>query len=277
MSKAKIVQTFHKVSLEVSKNSPAIFTVLGVVGLGATAVFSYKAAKKVEVIVEHIEEVNADEELELDKVEVGKDIIGALALPVATGAASIACIILSYNIQNNRIAGLAAALGTATAEHRYYKEKMKEELGEKKYNDIMKPTKVVERETEDKNGKVKKSKAEVRQNVPSLHGLWFDQSTEYASDDHDYNMAFINSVANELDVRMFRRGFLLLNEVYEGLGFERTRAGALIGWTTSGESRFDIETSVTQCEVEANGAKEPQIYVHWTEPEYIFDKVEYRP
>ena len=39
-----------------SKNSPTIFTGLGIVGLGATAYFAYKSRDGVEEIVEGIEE-----------------------------------------------------------------------------------------------------------------------------------------------------------------------------------------------------------------------------
>ena len=55
----QVVLGLNTVSKTVAKNSPVLLTVGGVVGLGATAYFSYKSAKKVETIVENIEDKRA--------------------------------------------------------------------------------------------------------------------------------------------------------------------------------------------------------------------------
>lgn len=297
----KIVNTLNTVSRTVGKHSPLLLTVTGVVGLGATAVFSYKAAKKVEVIVEKVEySRNSEEEMlalesihpndrteeqevalfeyqsyftPVNRMEVAKDLVGAVALPVTTGALSIAAIALSYHVQNNRIVNLAAALATATAEQQFYRAKYKAVHGEEEYNKFMQPTATEKRTIVDSKGKEKEVEATVKSEVPSMHGEWFDKSSEYTRDDHDYNMAYIRSVGENLELRLFRKGFLLMNEVYDALGLERTRAGALLGWSTAGG--FNIVPEVTHCLDQETGETLPQIYMKWTTPKYIYDKVEF--
>lgn len=299
----KLTQVVNKVGHTVSKHSPIILTVTGVAGLGATAVLSYKAAKKVEVIVEDIE-YNRDTQEELlalqnmresDHAKLSKDanrhleeleetfvpmtratmvknLAGAVALPVITGVASVSAITLSYWIQNNRIVNLAAALATASAERKYYESKFKKDYGEKEYNKFTTP--VAEEEIQyEKNGKKVVKKTNVQSDVPSLHGEWFDHSTEYAADDHEYNMAFIESVNRKLDLMLFRKGYLLMNEMFDELGLPRTKAGAMIGWT-SGMS-FDLYSDVTNVRNRVTGETEQQIYVKWKPAGYIYDTVEY--
>lgn len=297
----KIVKTLSTVSKTVGKHSPLLLTVTGVVGLGATAVFSYKAAKKVEVIVEKVEySRNSEEEIlalesihpndrteeqevalfeyqsyftPVNRMEVAKDLVGAVALPVTTGVLSIAAIALSYHIQNNRIVNLAAALATATAEQQFYRAKYKAQYGEEEYNKFMTPTATETRTITDEKGKEKQVEATVKSEVPSMHGEWFDKSSEYVRDDHDYNMAYVRSISENLELRMFRKGFLLMNEAYDALGLERTRAGALLGWST--REGFNIVPEVTHCLDQETGETLPQIYMKWTTPKYIYDQVEF--
>lgn len=295
----KITQTFTSIGRTLGKNAPIILTIGGVVGLGATAVFSYKAAKKVEVIVEGIESSRMYvEELELleaapnrtekeekyledlrltvvpvDRFEVAKNLAGAVALPVATGVGSIAMIILSYQIQNNRIVNLAAALATASAERVFYNNKFKKEYGEAEYERFHTPTERTMNNVTNAKGVEEVIETTTKADVPSIHGEWFDKSSEYAKDDHDYNLSFIRNAESGLQLRMFRKGFLLQNEVNEALGLPRTRAGALLGWSTA--TGFDIFPQTTNCFNKVTGELDPQIYVKWTTPTYIYETVEY--
>lgn len=301
-----IVKTLTKVNHVVGKHSPLILTVAGITGLGATAVFSYKAAKKVEVIVEDIEDARDAEQLindkllklentdpldasypelageikyfqeqypPLDRMEVAKRLTAALALPVATGILSISAIALSYKIQNNRIVGLATALATSTAEQAFFKAKYRQEHGEEEANRFYAPTEVKERViTQD--GKESTVIEDIRKELPSVHGVWYDKSTEYARDDHAYNMQYIRSTAESLNLKLFATGWLRMNEVFDALGLERTRAGELLGWST-GES-FDLHTQITHCRDEETGELLPQIYITWPEAKYIYDDVNYK-
>lgn len=268
----KLTRTFGNVSRTVGKHSPLILTVAGVVGLGATAVFSYKASKKVEVIVDEMEEIQ-EAGLEFDRVDIGKKVIGAVALPVVTGALSITAIGLSYHIQNNRLGALAAALATSTAEQVFFKAKYEKEHGKEAAQQFYQPTEQVTRTIKNDDGKETDIVEDLRKEIPSTHGAWFDKSTEYASDDHAYNMQFIRTIEDSVQLKMFGTGWLRMNELFDRLGLERTRAGELLGWSAADD--FNLDTIVTNTYNDATGEFEPQIYIKWSQPKYIYDNVDY--
>lgn len=301
--KTKLIRTLHETGRAVAKHSPIILTVAGVVGLGATAVTTYKASKKVEEIVEDVECKRMNKEqyeeleeraqndlpmtsaeaalvddlrgrnLEVNRFEVARDLAGALALPISLGVGSILCIGLSYHIQNNRIVNLAAALATAQAEKVYYSNKFKKQYGEEEHERFYTPTEVENITVQDDKGKDHDVETNVKSNAGELHGCWFDKSEEYTSDDHEYNMQFIRSKADVLDFRLFRKGFILMNEVRDELGLPRTRLGALVGWST--KTGLNIHPKVTNVLDPVTQQIKPEIYVSWNDAEYIYQNIEF--
>lgn len=268
-----IKQTLSKVTMSVKKHSPAIFTGVGIIGLGATAYLAYKSRDKVEKVVSKIEEKREAGE-EIDKVEVVKDLAEAVYLPVVVGTASVVSIFMSHKIQRDRILTLSGALAAQQARNIYFENKYRAKHGEEEYAKFIAPTDREEKiDGIDKKGNPKVTIQEVKKNIDQTIGQWFDESDEYASDDHTYNMAYIDSVNDRMQTVLFQRGTLLLNEVREALGFERIRAGALLGWTS--EDSFNIEKFVTMLGEEENGELREQIWVTWTRPRYIYDDVEF--
>lgn len=294
----KIIQGLNKVAKGISKNSPLILTVTGVVGIGATAVLAYKSRSRVEAIIEEVEETRKDEDrinelidlqdrltddeeteltylqenyVPVSKAVVVRDIAGAVALPVLTGVASLACVTLSWYIMNNRLLTVSGALATATAEHVYYKRKVADRFGEEVERELSTPVHKVEAEYTDEKGKKKTGEVNVKDTLESLEGRWFDESMEYTADDFSYNKAFVESVGEKLGIQFMNRGSLTLNQVYDALGFPRSRAGALMGWTGAG---FAIDTQVVHTLDKETGFLEPQLYIKWPRPHYIYDTME---
>lgn len=269
---SKLKQFTNKMVMKTKKHSPTILTGLGVVGLGATAWLAYKSRDKVEKVVLNIEEDRANE-IEINKVEVARDIAEAIYLPVAVGVLSVGAIVWSYKIQNNRIAVLASTLAAQQLQAKIFEDKYKKEHGEEAYQKFMMPTETHETLVPGKNGKDKVVIDEVRQEVDKTFGQWYDESLEYVSDDHTYNMAMIDSITEKLELILFQRGTLLLNEVREALGFERIRAGQLLGWTTG--DIFNIEKAVTLIKDEGSDELKEQIWISWAKPRYIHEEVEF--
>lgn len=256
----------------IKRYSPEILTGVGVVGLGTTAYLAYKSRDKVEAIVEDIEEKRFNEE-PVSKVEVAKDLAEALYLPITVGVVSVSAIFMSYRIQNNRIATLAGALAAQQARNMYFENKYRKQHGEEAYAKFITPTEQEERVDVDKKGKEKVVITDVRKDVDQTIGQWYDESEEYTSDDHTYNVSFIESVNDRMQTILFQRGTLLLNEVREALGFERIRAGALLGWTT--QDNFDIEKVVHVDTDEETGELKEHIWVSWSRPRYIYDDMDF--
>ena len=265
-------QTILKAGRKIGKFAPEIYTSLGVVGVGATAYLAYKSKDKVEEVVMDIEE-RRDNDLPVDPVKVTKDLAVALYIPITVGTLSVGSILMAHNIQRKRILALTGALAAQQAQNLYFETKYRKKHGDKEYEEFMIPTEQIKREETDSKGKKKEVIEDVKKEVDSTIGEWYSESTEYAADDHGYNMAYIDSISEVLQTRLFQRGNLLLNEVREELGFERIRAGALLGWTTA--DNFDIRKVVTTLGDEEAGELKEQIYVSWTTPKYIYDDIEF--
>ena len=162
---------------------------------------------------------------------------------------------------------MAASLATATAENAFFEKKYRETYGDDKYEEFVTPTKEAEIE---QNGKSKKVKVQAKKDG---NGRWFSESNEYASDDHDYNRQFIRTVEDRMQDKLFRNGYLVLNDVLDQLGFERSRAGALAGWSV--ENDFKLSQIVSNITDPETGEMNAQIYVSWPKPRYIYDDVSY--
>jgi hypothetical protein len=265
-----------KAGMSLKKHSPAIFTGVGIVGLGATAYLAYKSRDKVEVVVEEIER-KRDLELPINKFEVAKDLTEALYQPVVVGAASVVCILMAQKIQNNRIKVLVGTLALEQARNVYFERKYKEQHGEEAYNKFVTPTEDVEHIEVDKKGKEKVTVTQVKKEIDKTVGQWYDESQEYYSDDHAYNMANIDKARDDMETILFQRGTLLLNEVREALGFERIKNGALLGWSTT--DNFSIDTQVVVVEEldkdgNPTGELKENIWVTWARPRYVYEEVE---
>ena len=259
------------VGRKISKHSPAIYTTVGILGLGATAYLAYKSKDKVEEVVEEIEKVR-DNDLEVDYAHVGTGMIKALYLPITVGALSVASIFMSHKISKNRIIALSGALAAQQAQNLYMENKYKETHGEKKFKEFMTPTEKDDQETIGKDGKVVIKKVDIKKDANDTIGTWYEDSSHYVSDDHTYNMAYIESVEATLQSRLFQRGTLLLNEVREELGLERTRAGMLLGWTVS--DNFELNTTVNNVGTVDAGEIRDAIWVQWSTAKYIYDDLD---
>lgn len=265
-------QTLNKLSRKVAKHSPAIFTGIGIIGLGATAYLAYKSRDKVEAVVEEIEEAR-EANVEVDKLEVAKGVAEAIYLPVVVGGLSVASILMSHKIQRNRIITLSGALAAQQARNLYFENKYRKEHGDEEYQKFITPTERHEHEELDKKGNPKITVEQVKSDIDHTIGQWFSESEEYAADDHAYNRQWIDTTNEQMQNILFQRGSLLLNEVREALGFERIRAGALLGWTSA--DNFDIEQVVTYLADKPGDEKTYDIWVTWSRPRYIYDEVDF--
>lgn len=299
---AKLHRAVSKVTFEVSKHSPLILTGLGIVGLGATAYYAYKSRDKINIIVSDVEEkqemqerletlrsyseLNDEEaqefemladtelrgDLDVDKYKYARDLIAATALPITLGVLSATAIGGSYLIQNRRIAGLAGALATTTAEHKYLRDRMEKKYGKE---EVERLETVEEKEVTytDNKGKEKTKKVDVQVPTPvgSMSGRWYADSNEYFADDHQYNLDQLRTVQRALEQKLFVNGFLRFNQVMDALGFDRIKGGEEFGWNT--QTGFDMSFQTTNFETTEDII--PQIYVRWTRPISIYHDVEY--
>lgn len=287
------------------KHSPAALTVIGGAGLVATAYLSYKAAPRVNEITDEMEDQRllieeydrvwtkgvrnmTDDEIKwvrevqleneanglpsrpvFNRYEYLRQLAGAVALPVATGVASLVCIAFSYKIMNGRIKGLTGALSSVVAKSIEYDKKVKANTTEEQYKAITGPVTKGDIEITDEDGNKKVVEGVVEKRKSSSCGVWLSDSEEFVKDDHDYNLQWLYTCEAVLTSKLKRRDFLYLNEVFDELGIPRTKEGAVLGWDYSDPFGFGLDVYDNWDEKDHTGYKD--IYINWVQPRYIYE------
>lgn len=200
-----------------SNHSPAILTGIGISGMGIAIVMAVKATPKAYSLLKEAEE---EKDEPLTKVEIVKA-AGKCYIPTLIAAgASAACIIGANSINNKRNAALATAYTLLETSAREYQEKVLEEVGEKKEEEIRQSV------NESKLAKNPASKAKV---FNTGHGdtLCFDALTgRYFFSDVDE----LKRVQNDVNYVMLNEQGITLNEVYYMIGLDGVKLGDRLGW-----------------------------------------------
>ena len=199
------------------KHAPLGFVILGSVGVVATAVTTYQAAKKIDKKVDKFNE-RIEEGEDITKREMVMEISKDLVAPVLTGALTIASFTAAYCIQNNRIKALTSVLALATEEHRRYRSRARDILDEETFKKIDTPTRTV---TKNINGKDK----EVKEAMESdFYGRWMATSSKYVSDSPEYVEQLIKVLSEEAYSVLNSSPNLLYNELMDIFGFDNVQS-----------------------------------------------------
>lgn len=260
--------TFNKVGFQMKKHSPEILIVAGVIGTVASAVMACKATTKVGSIVEKTkddvdsiheavekgatamgEDYTVDDskkDLTIVYAQTGVKLAKLYAPSVILGALSITSIVASNNILRKRNVALAAAYTTVDQAFKDYRGRVAERFGENvdrelKYNVKAKKVEEIEKDPETgKEKKVKKQQSVVNKSDVSGYARMFEQYTTdedgYAvlnrnwENNNDFNLMFLRAQERYANDLLIAKKRVFLNDVYEMLGFPRTKAGQVVGW-----------------------------------------------
>lgn len=256
----KITQGISKFTgrkgLVIKKYSPEILLTIGIGGVIVSTVMACRATTKAEDILdEHkdiIDKINIvnDEhgdtetyeitdyrkDLTVTYVQTGIKFVKLYGPSVTLGIVSIGCILSSHGIMKKRNVAIAAAYKAIETSFDNYRKRVIEEFGESKdYN--FKHGIYSEEVTEtitDEDGKKKKVKKTVQTVNPengSEYARYFSKETSKRWDESaEYNKSFLINAQNYANDMLRIRGHVFLNEIYDSLGFERSEAGAIVGW-----------------------------------------------
>jgi len=259
----KIMMSLSKLTgrtgLTVKAASPEILLVVGIAGAVGATVLACRATLKVHEVLDDRDEKYEKVQEVLEKIDAGeisdeeysnkdknKDLIkiymqtgmGFVKLygpAVTLGIVSFACIIGGHKIMKTRNVALMAAYQAVEKGFAAYRRRVVEEFGENKdfmlKNGLTSET-IVETEM-DENGKKKKvtkTQLVTDPNGLSMYARFFDDSSTEWQKNSDYNMAFLRAQQNYFNNILQSRGHVFLNEIYDALGFQRSQAGAVVGW-----------------------------------------------
>lgn len=252
----------NRVKFQTVKHSPEILVVAGVAGMVASTVIACKRTTKLNDILEkraeqlkmiqdsleddtiseeEYNEQDAKNDVRIITVQTAFQIAKLYAPAVILGAVSIGCIFSSHNILNKRNLALAAAYQAVDKGWKEYRKRIVDKFGEEFEKEIKYGVESsdVEEEYTDEKGK-KKTKTVTEKTIDitkNPYAKFFDESCPDWEKNPEYNLMFLQAQERYANDLLKSRGHLFLNEVYDMLGIERTKAGQVIGW------RYDTKNS----------------------------------
>lgn len=262
---AKVTRGFGKMGLSIKKHSPEILMATGAVGIVASTVMACKATLKVHEIIEEknktleqIQEVaedptmaeaysveDAKKDVAIVHVQTGLKFVKLYGPAVLIGTASLACMFASHKILRGRNLALAAAYATIDNNFKDYRNRVIERFGkeldrELKYNI---KTQEIEETVVNEDGTETKVTKTVETVDPitgsSGYARFFDETCTGWTRDAEYNHMFLKQQQNYANELLRARGHVFLNEVYDMLGMDRSRAGQAVGWVWNKDGNFD--------------------------------------
>jgi Family of unknown function (DUF6353) len=137
----------------------------------------------------------------------------------------------SHVTLTRRNAATAAAYASVDKAFTEYRERVRTQLGNEVDDEMRHGSRQVSETIQDEDGKKKVVKhTRVGDGVPSMYAKFFDESSVNWVRDPEYNRIFLQSQQAYWNQRLQSVGHVFLNEVYDALGLERTRAGQVVGW-----------------------------------------------
>lgn len=253
--KSNMTRALHKTGLTLRKHSPEILAAVGTVGVVTSAVMACKATTKISTILDDakyqldaVHEATTNPELadrysaedaKKDTVIIyaqsGMKLVKLYGPSVALGAVSIACLLGSNHILRKRNVALAAAYTAVDKSFKAYRGRVVERFGNELDRELRYNIKAqeVQEIVSDENGEEKVVTSTVEMPTFSDYSEYarcFDETCLGWTRDAEYNLMFVKQIQNWANDRLQSKGYLFLNEVYEMLGMQRTRAGQIVGW-----------------------------------------------
>ncbi len=252
----KLTRSINRVGMKIKKHSPEILVVTGVVGVVASTVMACKATTKLSGILEesknnveqihnYIEKEGFSEEyteedskkdLTIVYAHTALNLVKLYGPAVVTGAASIACILTSHKIMRSRNVALAVAYAASEKGFKEYRGRLIDRFGEKLDRELLyniKAKEVEETVVDEETGEEKVVKKVIEVAAPgdaSIYARFFDETCPNWDRDAEYNLMFLNQIQQAANNKLQAQGHLSLNEVYEMIGLDKSRAGAFAGW-----------------------------------------------
>ena len=253
--KQGVVKGYNKVSFQAAKHSPEILAGIGVVGVVASTVLACKATMKINDVLEDAKdqldkvkevandpaladqynEEDAKKDTTIIYVQKGVEIVKIYLPAITVGAVSIGCLLASNNILRKRNAALGAAYATLDKSYKTYRNRVAERFGDEVEKEIRYGIKAekVEKTVIDEDGNEVTVEEEVKVMDPNLYSdyaRFFDEASPYWQKDPEYNLMFLKAQQQYANDLLKARGRLFLNEVYEMLGIDKSKAGQIVGW-----------------------------------------------
>lgn len=293
----------RKTKFVLRKNAPEILIATGVVGIVTSAVMACVASTKVKDTVEeakdiidsahenieanHLDEKESRREIVIAYAKAGSIIIKPYIFPVALGTVSIGSIVGSNMISRKRNATLAATCTMLDKSFKDYRERIVDRFGEEVDKEARYGVNTYKTENvvvDPNTGKKKKIKEEVKacdHNLPNdTWDRFFDEANINWKKNADLNQMFIERNRQYANKLLKRDGYVMLNDVYDLLGCDKSVDGYSVGWVYDPENPekidFGIYTVNRQRSENFIDGYERSVILSFNVDGYILDKIPLR-
>lgn len=265
------------------KQSPNIAFVGGIVGILGASFLACKATLKLEDTLEEIssdikgakslneQETYPVEEYRKDVMyaygKASMQIVKLYGPAVILGGASIGLLTGSHVQLTRRNSALMAAYATLQKAYDDYRDRVRAELGEEKELDLYHAA-----TREEVKGEEDKVTADPNQWSP--YARFFDEGSRHWEKSPELNRIYIQCQQNYANDLLRSRGHVFLNEVYDMLDIDRTKAGQVVGWVIGkdGDNYVDFGIYRAFNALFVNG-RECSILLDFNVDGVIYDKI----
>lgn len=250
-----VAHKFGRQILHVQKASPQLMFAAGVASVIGAGVLACRSTLKLdetiakgEIMTERANRLLAGElttadgseyteqlhkrNLTVIKIRTGLDVVKLYSPAIGLGVLGIGLLTGSHVVLNRRNASVTAAYAAASEAFDKYRERVRTELGEDQDRNFRYGTRIDQELVTKKDGSTKTvDHVRFDENCEvSQYARFFDETCENWKDEPEYNRIFLQAQQNYMNHLLQARGHVFLNDVYDALGFERSGAGAVVGW-----------------------------------------------
>lgn len=290
---AAVTRTVARSALHVQKASPGMLLTAGIVGMVGSTVLACRATLKMDEVLsegkekldlaknlQHSEysETDRGRDVSLIYFQTGVKVVRAYAPAIGVGLLSIAALTKSNAILTQRAAALAAAYTALDNGFKEYRARVIKKYGEEADQEFRYG--IETREIEDSETG-EKSLVVTVPGDPSIYARFFDETCLSWDRDPEVNLFFLKSQQNYANDLLKANGHIFLNEVYDLLGIDRSKAGTVVGWlyTTNGSTDNFVDFGIFNADSEkarhfVNG-HEGAILLDFNVDGVIYDKIEF--
>lgn len=290
---AAVTAKLGRNALLLQKSSPTILFGAGVVGVVGGTVLACRATLKMNAVLDEASttmnqvrsfehdnytEKDREHDLTLVRFKTGGQIVRLYAPAIIVMGFSIAALTSSHRILTNRNTALVAAYTTLDEAFQRYRGRVIEKYGEEQDRNFRFDTEqvqLVDPETKKKTAVTRIGPGEI-----SGYARFFDQFCPSWSKDPEVNLFFLKCQQNYMNDLLMTRGHVFLNEVYDRLGMDRSKAGAVVGWILSDNGSTDNYISFGVFEGQSENSRdfvngrEGAVLCDFNVDGIIFDKIE---
>lgn len=299
-----VTQKIAKIGFLAKKHSPEILLVVGIAAVVGGTILACKATLKAKDIVDkyngdldaidHATETaemdstvvytNGDREKDTNiaKVQTAVGLLKAYAIPTILVVAGVTCLVSSHKILKGRQLAILAAYKSLEELLSVYRKRVKEEIGEDKENECfigaknigskifnVKNAETGEEETQNCN-------TYDLSNVGGIYHRIFDANNPRWSSFPGYNATFCKCVENTANNELRMKGFVILGDVLDKLGYKRTPESLITGWRLNAETGdgfvdFGLEKEINRAAMKAG--QDHEIVLEFNIDGTIWDKI----